>query len=1225
MKLKRLTIQGFKSFKDRTTIHFDEGITGIVGPNGCGKSNIVDALFWIMGEQSAKHLRGHSMKDVIFSGSAKYSPAAWAEATLVLDNIAGKHIHIGNKVANPAEIQLTRKLYRNGESEYRINDNICRLKDIQEVFMDTGAGAKSYSIIAQGEIHRLVNSKPEERRVMIEEVAGITKFKLRRRESIRKIENTEENLARLQDIAQEIEKNLHALEKQAEKAEKARQLKEKIQRNDLVIQSHKVHDLLKTLRECLTFLQESEVNLQAWKVEKQNIEIGLEEERISKQDQIEKLDELQSEYNEISKQLAASEEKLNSTCKSQTEREQQLELRQGELQELTEEVQERQKKLELLKTEAFSVEKSGQEVVDFEAVSDKVNFLKEELGQKEENFQDLKKVSEVKTKLVFEKEQELERTTSRMQEFAGQLQDITKEIDGLEKQFGGISSQLAHEREEVFGLEQRLADCVAVEAKAKIVLTEVKRKTEDQEKTLHRVREQAMKVEGRLHSLEELQNGLEGLSGGSAAFLGTHKNGGFKLLGQLINSNGDHANAAQALLGQLVETVVGGNLDEVLAWTKENHDKRIDFLCQWPAQIRRPSEELKARLTLNGLRGLLTISDIIQAEPEVVAGLQSLLGECYLVENLNEEIFNQLPKDLPFDYLVSYDGRFLVKKVAGTAIVRNSAHSLGINLIEQNDRIKSLRAEHETLSLELAETSTLLQTLQQDFEEQKNGYEKAVEQLSQVRQEHAAKKSAFDAKSAGMQTYTGRLSILKERKSEISKARLELIEREDLTSKEVVVLRDELRTIDADLERDRDIMEELRLTYEGERSDYLRLQAQANSWLERLKGLNGQIADVELQIEKQIKKREQLEQMTAQYQQDIETLEAQAMSIEEANKNTAMVLSDREEILSLMKDRLAELLLGMKEREDRARELGQKINKVDKEMVEHQMRLNKAVEEEAQLTKDNFEKYQIDLRECLGLFLQFTENEYAQLQDISSAFVMETEHGQQIIVKQPYEFHRRYGQDLKECSEKLRNYKSEMGRLGEINWQAIEDYQRQKMRFDFLKMQEDELKKSLEDLRQAIERIDQKCRERFKIAFDEVNQRFQRVFPIIFGGGNASLNIVGNPDDPDCGVEIFAQPPGKKMVNTSSMSGGEKALTAVALIFSIFLVKPSPFCLLDEVDAPLDDANVGRFNELLREMSGECQFILITHNKKTMELNDTLYGVTMQEAGVSKAVSVQLH
>ena len=336
-------------------------------------------------------------------------------------------------------------------------------------------------------------------------------------------------------------------------------------------------------------------------------------------------------------------------------------------------------------------------------------------------------------------------------------------------------------------------------------------------------------------------------------------------------------------------------------------------------------------------------------------------------------------------------------------------------------------------------------------------------------------------------------------------------------------------------------------------------------------------------------------------------------------------LKEREQVLSGLKVELAQLLLGMQEREDEVKELNQKSNNTEKEIVSRKIKLEQNITDEEQVVRNLFEKYRINLRKDLAIYLELDEGIIDLLKDVSTMYVQETENGPVELIAEPYEFTRRYGQDLKDCSSKLKQYKQELNRLGEINWQAIEDYERQKLRSEFLKVQEDELRISLEDLHRAIEHIDSKSRERFKHAFNEVNTRFEKVFPIIFGGGNAHLKVVGDIDSPECGVDIIAQPPGKKMVNINLMSGGEKALTAVSLIFSIFLVKPSPFCLLDEVDAPLDDANVGRFNELLREMSNESQFILITHNKKTMELNDTLYGVTMQEPGVSKAVSVQLH
>jgi chromosome segregation protein len=315
----------------------------------------------------------------------------------------------------------------------------------------------------------------------------------------------------------------------------------------------------------------------------------------------------------------------------------------------------------------------------------------------------------------------------------------------------------------------------------------------------------------------------------------------------------------------------------------------------------------------------------------------------------------------------------------------------------------------------------------------------------------------------------------------------------------------------------------------------------------------------------------------------------------------------------------------MQDKETELKEATARLNKLEKENVELELRQEQILAEEEILVKNAFEKHRVDLRQTIMKHLELATEQVVGLADVSSMYLMEGEEGPITVEREEYEFQKRFPAELRDYREKLKECRTEFNRLGEINWQAIEDYDRQKLRHDFLKTQEEELKRSLVDLQTAIQHIDDKSRERFKEAFHEVNERFSKVFPIIFGGGSARLDMTGDIDSPEAGVDIIAQPPGKKMQSITLMSGGEKAMTAVSLIFSIFLVKPSPFCLLDEVDAPLDDANVGRFNELLREMSSETQFILITHNKKTMELNDTLYGVTMQEPGVSKAVSVQLH
>ena len=579
MRLKRLIIQGFKSFKDRTIINFDDGITGIVGPNGCGKSNIVDALFWVMGEQSAKHLRGKSMKDLIFSGSSKYNPGAFAEATLVLGNEDGKHIHIGQKVSSPSEIHLTRKLYRNGDTEYRINGEPARLRDIQEVFMDTGAGAKSYSIIAQGEINRLVQAKPEERRVMIEEVAGITKFKARKRESLRKIEATQLNLNRLSDLQVEIEKNLRALQKQAEKAERARSLKGKIRRNDLVVHSHKVFDFLKNYKEDQTKANELELELEGWKTQKNSLELSLEDERIQKDDQVEKIEDLQKSYNEASRELAAAEEKFNYLCKTLTEKEKLVETREAESAEIKKEIENRQERFTTLKTEVDKLEEQRSEGFDFSDLEESVENLKEELELKSEKLDELKGEYTQATKELASVEQTVFRNNSRLEEFAGNLQDITTEIEALEEQYSGVSKDIADEREASLKAKSA-AEELALEEKQKKALIEVlKLELRNEDSTLQTNQRNLIQNESKLQSLIEVNESLEGVKAGIGELISEHPEG-FTLFGNLIKCNSEYTGGVQALLKDYLSVAIemGNSRDDLFDWFSGHKDVGVDVL-----------------------------------------------------------------------------------------------------------------------------------------------------------------------------------------------------------------------------------------------------------------------------------------------------------------------------------------------------------------------------------------------------------------------------------------------------------------------------------------------------------------------------------------------------------------------------------------------------------------------------------------------------------------------
>jgi len=446
MRLNRLIIQGFKSFKDKTVIIFDEGITGIVGPNGCGKSNIVDALFWVMGEQSAKHLRGTNMKDLIFAGSSKYAPASFAEVTLVLDNVNGKHIHINGAVAKPTEIHLTRKLYRNGETEYRINNEPARLKDIHEVFMDTGAGAKSYSIIAQGEINKLVQAKPEERRVMIEEVAGITKFKLRKRESLKKIELTQSNLIRLEDLQNEIYKNLKNLERQAEKAEKAKTLRDRITKYELIVESHREHDYLQDYVNAHSMLESRAEEHEKLTLRKSQLDLLLEDEKIQKTDMMEKIDIAQDDYNDHSRQLAASEERVKHLKKSLIEKEKHIDRARKENEELNIDIEKRTERLEALSVQLSDLEENNYEQMDFSTLEEKVELLKSQMFDLEEELSEKRRdLSSSKEKLQAQ-DNEAFKNSSKLEEYSRLLQDLTSEIETLEKSTSNFTDDLMRDR-----------------------------------------------------------------------------------------------------------------------------------------------------------------------------------------------------------------------------------------------------------------------------------------------------------------------------------------------------------------------------------------------------------------------------------------------------------------------------------------------------------------------------------------------------------------------------------------------------------------------------------------------------------------------------------------------------------------------------------------------------------------------------------------------------------
>ncbi len=1225
MRLNRLIIQGFKSFKDKTTIIFDEGITGIVGPNGCGKSNIVDALFWVMGEQSAKHLRGTSMKDLIFAGSSKYTPANFAEVTLVLDNVNGKHIHINGTVAKPTEIHLTRKLYRNGETEYRINNEPARLKDIHEVFMDTGAGAKSYSIIAQGEINKLVNAKPEERRVMIEEVAGITKFKLRKRESLKKIEHTESNLTRLEDLQNEIYKNLKKLEVQAEKAEKARTLRERIKKYELIVESHRMHDYIQDFVNANDLLETRKTDHENLTIRKSQIDMLLEDEKIQKVDMVEKIDAAQDDYNQHSRELAASEEKVKHLKKSLIDKEKHIERATRENEELGLDVVKRSERLEALQAQLDELESNNYEQMDFSTLEEKVELLKSQMYDLEEELTEKRRTLNTSKEKFQSLDNEAFKNSSKLEEYSRLLQDLTTEIETLEKSTSNFTDDLMRDRATVKSSQTKVEELQALLPTLKEEVEKLNAELKAHDTSFRDLSRSVIQLESKRNSLIEINNSAEGHRAGAVKLVQKVADGTIEVLGKLIECDPEYAVAVEQLIGESLDAVLATTNKDAFANYMTDFDATVDML--WPQDGVMSSESI-GRLETQGCQGMKALVDIVRINnPEYTAKLSKILNGFFVVENLTPELASKINPDIQFKGLVSKDGKVLIKKVGNSVLfgVRNDSKSEAQGIVQRNNLIQEMGVELEAKQAELIAVENAVKETEAALASKRLSLEEKTKEFNDINTVFVGTRAALESKEANQSANSSRLQILISRKQETSKTRLDLQESDETLINAKEDLEAEVKTLASDVADLESRYSELKMSFENERDDMMELKVKAQSYQSQLTSLKSQIEDVNAQIDRYREKQLANTELLETYHTEIENAQTEVETVHASNEQMAEVLSDKETFLNLLKDQIAQLLMSMQEKETELKEINQKINKIEKENVELELKTSQIIQEEELLAKDIFERYKIDLRTVIMKHLEVISDKVSDLKDLTSMYTMESEDGPVAFEIHDYEFEKRFPGQIKEAKEKFKDYKTDFNRLGEINWQAIEDYDRQKLRHDFLKAQEEELKKSLGDLQLAIQHIDEKSKERFKEAFTEVNERFSKVFPIIFGGGEARLEIIGDLDSIECGVDIVAKPPGKKMTSITLMSGGEKAMTAVSLIFSIFLVKPSPFCLLDEVDAPLDDANVGRFNELLREMSSESQFILITHNKKTMELNDTLYGVTMQEPGVSKAVSVQLH
>ncbi|MFN7130820.1 MAG: chromosome segregation protein SMC [Myxococcales bacterium] len=1182
MRIKRLDICGFKSFMDKMTFQFDDHVTGVVGPNGCGKSNVVDAIRWVMGEQSAKNLRGRGMEDVIFNGSENKPPLSMAEVTITFYN--------DNPALLPAqyqgfpEISVTRRLFRNGESEYLINRTPCRLLDVTELFLGTGVGTRAYSIIEQGRIGLIVSAKPEDRRSLIEEAAGITRYKARRKAAERKMEHTEQNLLRVTDIVNELGKRLDSLNRQAKKAEKYRKLKAEMREIELHTASHKfleLNALMTQARAAMEGLGGEEREL-ADKV--LNAEAEIESLKARLIDEEKALSALNEQVHQLDNELKVGAANLEAWGREAEEQGRRAGEANRELGDIAVATSSLQTEKEVLEGERAALLGGGGEL--------------DRLTKAQKEYEALRLEEELTAHRLDEERSALVTALSRMAASKSQLENLVRQKADLELRIKRVEGERDELQARVLDLEkmrsenlqklgtsrQMKLDLEARRAGEEEALERSRREFMEQEAKLIAAREELVDRRSRLNSLKEIEKNYEGYGRGVRAVMLKAGNrakdlGILGLVSDLVRAPAEVEQAIEAVLGDRLQSIVvsdGARALDSISFLKSAREGRGAFL---PLTMH-PAAQEPVDTSVPGVVGLA--SELVQHDEPYAPVVKHLLGNVVVVRDLEAAV--AYSKSGRPHTVVTLDGEVI--EPSG-AVSGGALEGPGVGALQKKREIGELEGQvaaverelqveqerHRRLAERIASIEGALKGLAKDSHS---------EDLAVVEQEKDLHKVSED-----IAHIRERLEKLQVEEEGLKRAHAAILAEESSSQGESLHAGGDRESREARVKELAETLTALRAKMSELGAEQTTLKVKVASENERREGIDRNLARIESTLFELSERRVRLENTLA---------EATAREAE---------LKGKQEGARSEHERLAKKLGRLAQEQQAAREAyeatGNRVREADDEIRTSRKKLD---ELQGGLSSQAFKEKEYAL-ELQHLIDAIRDRHAVELQAEVSRF-------HQLPPPTP------------ETEEKLYELREQVERMGEINLTAIEEFQEISQRHEFLAKQKKDLEESLVQLRKAISRINKTSQERFKETFEIVNEKFQQIFPRLFNGGRAGLVMVEGDEKTEAGIEIMAQPPGKKLQSVNLLSGGEKALTAVSLIFAIFLIKPTPFCLLDEVDAPLDDANVDRYNDMVKEMSEQSQFILITHNKKTMFIADTLYGVTMEEPGISKLVSVKL-
>jgi len=1155
MRLRKVKMAGFKSFVDPTTLVFPSDMVGIVGPNGCGKSNIVDAIRWVMGA-SSKHIRGETLDDVIFKGSSGRQPVGQASIELVFDNSAGK---VGGQYASYSEIAVRRQVARDGQSKYFLNGSSCRRRDVVDIFLGTGLGPRSYAIIEQGMISRLIDAKPEELRVYLEEAAGISKYKERRRETENRIRHTRENLDRLNDLIDEITKQIARLKRQANTAERYKTLKGEERRTKAELLLLKLQKLQKELVQQQAILESKQTTLEESVARLRAIEATLEKQREQHSTSNEKVNAVQGKFYEIGSEISRLEQAIQHATESKQRQ-------QRELQDLTSQIDHMQAELKQQHEEQASVrviteekvEALQQLEVEVAAASEKLTSSQGAERTWRESWDalmsDISKPShqvERQTQQMSSLQQQIDQTRQRQQKFIDErnLHSQDQQASDLEPATAALKQREEELNTRQTELQQRITEIDNTRSQ----LNQENQQLEQMETDRRGFREE-------LTTLQALQKAaLQGQQ--EATWIEQNQLSDAPILIDQIEVEADWESAVETALQGYLEAVCTSDIAAVA------NNIQVDQ----PAQVMCYDSSNTSAGSIN--------AETLASKVKSSLALSSQLDHVFIATSLSEALAmrNRLAAH---QSVITADGIWM----SASWLRFSKADDQEQGVLNRKANITELQSKLSTQEFKIETLHSQLLATKQQLQQNEQAREQAQQAHNQAFQLHTESK-------AGLQRQKTAIDHWQQRNSSLSNLIDEANELLAGYQRQLEQATDERALAQTSLDGYLRNREEL-----AERKDDLivaleQARAQSTELQNRRHALQLEIESGRTRLATSTSAIERIGQQMTQSKQRVEELSSQIgevdKPIEEMSSQLKSELASRVEVeQSLQKEREA---LAALEQSIRAAE--EQRMAIDQETGEQREKLNQ-IQMDSQESKVRAQTIEEQLQG-----FDFTHEELTeQLAEEAS---------------------------LEQWEQNVSDLEAKINRLGPINLAAIDEFKEQSERKEYLDSQHEDLTKALETLEGAMRKIDRETKDRFKDTFDRVNAHIQRMYPRLFPNGSAYLEMVGD-DLLTAGVVIMARPPGKRVSSIQLLSGGEKALTAVALVLAIFELNPAPFCLLDEVDAPLDDANVGRFCDLIKDMSDQVQFVFITHNKTTMEYADHLMGVTMHEPGVSRLVSVDI-